>query len=437
MLLENINEVIKASPAIQIQGKMTHLQRRAWNILLANAYNELRDKDIHSVSMIELAAKLGFESKNDEYLKETLEALVDFTVKWNVLGKDNKEVWGVASLLGSAEIKDGICTYSFAAHLRPKLHNPRIYSKLNLRLQNRFKSQYALILWEVCFDYFDTDRSQGENPFIPLETFKELMGLDETDYPVFKVLSRDVIKSAIKEINTLTDYHIEVEHKRMGRKVAELKFRITKLQKLPIQESVFPDIENLPPIALELVQARIDRKVALKIAEQEWDFVAPEKLSPPGTYPDFLVYVGEKIEMSLHAAAVKNRPGFIVEAIRENYQDPEIQKQRQQRAEKLREKALEDLREEFKIKRANIIRQAVHADPQLVEKAAARIQSYIVRERLSAKSIREAGWSRQRLMASLPKSSAKTSSHPSSPPMKMKRRESSETWIRIRKAHFR
>ena len=47
MLLANINEVIKASPAIQIQGKMTHLQRRAWNVLLANAYNELPDKDIH------------------------------------------------------------------------------------------------------------------------------------------------------------------------------------------------------------------------------------------------------------------------------------------------------------------------------------------------------------------------------------------------------
>ena len=382
MLLENINEVIKASPAIQIQGKMTHLQRRAWNILLANAYNELRDKDIHSVSMIELAAKLGFESKNDEYLKETLEALVDFTVKWNVLGKDNKEVWGVASLLGSAEIKDGICTYSFAAHLRPKLHNPRIYSKLNLRLQNRFKSQYALILWEVCFDYFDTDRSQGETPFIPLETFKELMGLDETDYPVFKVLSRDVIKSAIKEINTLTDYHVEVEHKRMGRKVAELKFRITRVKQLPLQESVFPDIENLPPVAIELVQARIDRKMALKIAEQQWDFVTPEKLSPPGTYPDFLVYVAEKIEMSLSAATVQNRAGYVIEAIRENYQDPEIQKQRQQRTEKLKEKQLEDLTAEFRIKRANIIRQVVHATPDLVEKAAERIQSYIVRERL-------------------------------------------------------
>ena len=51
MNLANINQVVKASPAIQVQGKMTHLQRRAWNLLLANAYNELPDKEIHSVSV--------------------------------------------------------------------------------------------------------------------------------------------------------------------------------------------------------------------------------------------------------------------------------------------------------------------------------------------------------------------------------------------------
>ena len=37
MLLADIKEVIKASPAIQIQNRITHLQRRAWNVLLANA----------------------------------------------------------------------------------------------------------------------------------------------------------------------------------------------------------------------------------------------------------------------------------------------------------------------------------------------------------------------------------------------------------------
>ena len=382
MKLAEINEVIKASPAIQIQSKISLLQRRAWNVLLANAYNELPDKDIYTVSMVELAAKLGFNSGNRNYLKDVLRSLVDCTVEWNILGKDKEEEWIVASLLASARIKDGICTYGFAPHLRLKLHNPRIYAKLNLRLQNRFKNQYALVLWEVCFDYFDTDRDQGETPFIPLATFKDMIGLEPDEYPVFGFLNRDVIKPAIKEINDLTDYHVEIEQKRFKRRVAELKFRITKVKQLPVQESLFPDIENLSSVAVELVQAEIDRKVALNIADHEWDFVTPQKLPTPGTYPDFMAYVAEKIEISLNASSVKNRGGFIVEAIRENYQDPEVQKTREMRAEKAREKELEDLEAEFEVKRDNILRQTVHAQPELVERAAERIQSYIVRQRL-------------------------------------------------------
>ena len=380
--LSKINEVIKASPAIQIQSRISLLQRRAWNVLLANAYNELPDKDIHTVSVVELAAKLGFGDGNQEYLKEVLESIVDCKVEWNVLNKDNKQVWGIAGLLASVEIEEGVCSYEFPKPLRLKLHNPRVYAKLNLRLQNRFTSRYALVLWEVCFDYFDADRGKGETPFIPLETFRELMGVEAYEYTTFKSLNQWVIKPAMKEINDLTDYHVEVEHKRLGRRIGELKFRIKRVKQLPVQESLFPDIENLAPVAVELIQAEIDRYMAMKIADRDWDFVSPEKLPEPGTYPDFMGYVAEKIEMSLDAAAVKNRAGYIVEAIRENYQDAEIQKQRQARAEKVREKELEDLTAEFRVKRDNIIRQAVHADPGLVERAAERIQSYIVRQRL-------------------------------------------------------
>ena len=224
----------------------------------------------------------------------------------------------------------------------------------------------------------------------------------------------------------MTDYHIEVEQKRLKRKVSELKFRITKVKQLSIQESVFPDIENLPSVAIELIQAEVDRNVALKIADEDWEFVSPEKLSPPGTYPDFLAYIAEKIEMSLQAASVKNRPGFIIEAIRENYQDPEIQKQRQQRAEKLKEKQLEDLTAEFRAKRANIIRQAVHADPALVEKPPPvsnpiSSKNGSLNTTLSLRSIRKAAWSKQRLMASLLKNSVRNLLHPLSRRMKMKR----------------
>ena len=382
MLLADINEVIKASPAIQVQGKMTHLQRRAWNILLANAYNELPNKEIHSVSVAELAAKLGFDSGNVVYLKETLRALRNFEVQWNILGKDNKQEWGVAGLLAEAKIKDGICTYAFAPTLRHKLHNPIMYTKLNLRLQNRFKGQYALILWEVCFDYFDTKRDEGETPFITLDTFKDLMGVEADEYSGFAFLNRDVIKTAISEINDLTDYFVEVEQKRLGRKVAELKFSITKVKQLPVKESVFPDIENLPPVAIELVQVGIDRKMARNIAEEAWAFVSAEKLPPADNYPDFLAYVSEKIEMSL-SASVRNRGGYVIEAIRENYIDAQVQKERLERAENVKKEALKTAEETLRIRRNNILRQAIQADPTLIEKAAEHVETHHPRKRIN------------------------------------------------------
>ena len=386
MHLAEINEVIKASPAIQIESKITHLQRRAWNVLLANAYDELPNRDIHRVSVAELAKKLGFNSRDYDHLKETLEALVDCTVKWNILGKDKKEEWGVASLLAEARIKDGICTYAYSPYLRTKLYNPRIYTKLNLRLQNQFTSRYALILWEICFDYFDLSRNEGETPFIPIETFRELMGLEKGEYSLFKVLNRDVIKPAITEINTLTNFFIEVESKRIGRRIGELKFKISRLKELssvePVQETFLFDIDDLPPIAIKLIQAGVSRKEALRIANQEWDIV--DATAQPEDKEDFVVYVEEKIELARHATSVKNTGGFIVKAIQENYQNPEFQKQLQ--AEKVEEKRamLASLKDEMLEKQNALIRQAVRANPELLEQAAAKITSGFVRERLMA-----------------------------------------------------
>ena len=382
-LLER-DEFIKASPAIQIQSKITHLQRRVWNVLLANAYDELPNQDIHRVSVVELARSLGFNSHNEDYLKETLEALVDCIVKWNVLDKDKKERWGVAALLASAEIENGICTYSFAAHLRYKLYNPRIYTKLNLRLQNRFTSRYALILWEICFDYFDTARNHGETPFIPLNTFKELMGIALDDYPTFKTLNQRVIKPAIKEINELTNFFVEVEQKRIGRKIGELKFRISRLKELPsvepVQETFLFDIEDLPPVAFKLVQAGVSRKEALRIANREWDAV--DAAAMPEDRENFAVYVEEKIGLARNATSVKNTGGLIVKAIRENYQDPVYQKQLQAEREKEKQAMLASLKNEMLEKQNTLIRQAVRANPELLEQAAAKISSGFIRERL-------------------------------------------------------
>ena len=58
-------EVIKHSAAIHIQNNITLLQRRAWNILLANAYDELPNEKIkrHRIREKALAEALEFDSK--------------------------------------------------------------------------------------------------------------------------------------------------------------------------------------------------------------------------------------------------------------------------------------------------------------------------------------------------------------------------------------
>ena len=68
--------------------------------------------------------------------------------------------------------------------------------------------------------------------------------------------------------------------------------------------------------------------------------------------------------MSLDASTGHDKivRGYIIKAIRENYQSNEVRKAREIRAEKIKEKALEDLETAFNAKRANILRQSIHAE---------------------------------------------------------------------------
>ena len=59
-----------------------------------------------------------------------------------------------------------------------------------------------------------------------------------------------------------------------------------------------------------------------------------------------------------------------------------MRKAREVRAEKLKEQTLQDLTASFYVKRNNIIRQAIQADPTLIEKAGERVETYHPRKRL-------------------------------------------------------
>ena len=332
-MLRNKKEVIKHSAAIYIENNITLLQRRAWNVLLAYAYDELVTKEEHDIKVKDLMRVLEFDSKNEDYLKEALEALVTCKLKWNILGKDIEE-WGVTTLLSEAIIRNGTCLYGYGRTLRERLHNPRMYARISLSMQNKFTSKHAQALWEMCVDCLDEARNYGESRFILLEKYRELMGLGQTMYPVFKDLSKYVIKAPVEEINEVTDFQVEAEYQRVGRKVIAVKFKVRRVQMLPgqvaKQGTLFTDLMDMPSAVRELKNAGMAADEAWKIWQEGFNYVEIEKR--PTNFNDtteatFDRYVLEKVHLLKRmqdAGKVKNITGFLRTAIKKNYANPEF-----------------------------------------------------------------------------------------------------------------
>ena len=222
-------EVIKHSGAIQVSAnQISLLQRKIWNILLANAYDDLLNKDEYTIKIKDLAEILKFDSNDLRLIKEVINKLQDVKVQWNVLEKDDEE-WVSTHFLGDVKItkKSGIICYSWGKYLREKLYNPTMYAKISLTIQSKFKSKYSLILYELCVDYFIKKQGKGETPWISIEDFKKLMGADDKYYNNFKYLNKMVLKVALNEVNKESDIFIEVAKKTENRKVVALKFYIS------------------------------------------------------------------------------------------------------------------------------------------------------------------------------------------------------------------
>jgi hypothetical protein len=387
-------EVVKHSAAVQIQNNITLLQRRAWNVLLANAYDALPNEERHSINIKELVQALEFDSKNEDYLKEALRALIQCKVEWNVLNKDDQWEWGVTTLLAEASIQSGICTYAYGPTLRERLHNPQMYARISLSMQNKFESKHAQALWELCVDYLGAGREYGETAYIPIPTYRKLLGVSEGQYARFKDLSFYVIKKPVEEINRVTDFHVTAEYKGEGHKVMAVKFKIRRVLMLAEQSkkqsTLFPNLENMPLMVKVLKDIGLSAKDAWEIRQRGFDGVDPDE-RPEVAQGDeeaaFLHYIREKIDLLKRRQAsgkVESSTGFLLEAIRKNYANPEFataeqqkEAQRRREAKGAKERKLEQLRDQkIGLERARqddvraLCKEILSASPELVEEAA-------------------------------------------------------------------
>lgn len=311
-------EVIKHSSAIHISNEVNLLQRRAWNVMLAQAYNDLPTQETYSLSVRELCNALGYKGHNDKYIKQLLRDLVGITVEWNVLGKDGAVEWGASSLMAEVKIINGVCHYAYGPTMRSRLYNPSMYARISLSLQNQFSSKHSLALYELFVDYFDAKRFCGETPMIPVTDFRLLLGLQENEYAAFKDLNKSIIKKAIKEINAKSDLHVEVEYRKQGRSVVAVKFFIKpspdrksdiKPLKSTAKQLTLPgtvlDLDNMDLYHALVEEFGISINRATEILNSKDEFYIEEVL--------------ELVRKQIEKGMVKNVAAFTVKAIADDY----------------------------------------------------------------------------------------------------------------------
>lgn len=227
---------------------------RTYNVLLANAVAQGLGAQTYRIGTSELARHLETDSKNDEYLKDTARRLASTTVEWDYISESGKRNWGVSAMVASVQIiEGGLIEYSFSAHLKDKLLNPDVYARLNLRLQNRFRSRHSLALYEYCVRYRDNPGRLSAR--LPWRQWGEmLVGTADPDalcLREFKYFSRDVLKPAIQEVNAVAeDLEIEAIIEKEGRRVTTLQFSITPRRQAAL---AFEEQPSLP----EALGARI------------------------------------------------------------------------------------------------------------------------------------------------------------------------------------
>jgi hypothetical protein len=165
------------------------------------------------------------KSNNITHLKKVLRECQQSSVQVTVEGtKGGDPQWASIPLLGPVAIAGGRITFKVDEMIHRQLKDPQRYTYLSLRMSAALFS-YAYILYER----LSSLRFMGTTEWIPLDEIRRWVNADSvkslTEYKEFK---RQVLDKGIKQINELTDLHVEFETKNAqgSRRVAALRFKL-------------------------------------------------------------------------------------------------------------------------------------------------------------------------------------------------------------------
>jgi Protein involved in initiation of plasmid replication len=209
----------------------TLLDRKVFNVLLANAYKKLQSapsQKVHQIKMDELAAAVLEPHEDLRRIKQSLKRLWEVLITIQYTAEDGLDYELRCHYLSYAmsEIEGSTLTYAFDEMLLQFLSYTQVYALIDLRVVTAVKSGYASKLYErMAMSY----RLLNPEWRIDVESLRAWLELGNKYADRFDHFKSKVIERAIEDVNEQAPFSVSVKYIREGRggKVKEVVFRAT------------------------------------------------------------------------------------------------------------------------------------------------------------------------------------------------------------------
>lgn len=257
--------------------------------------------------------------------------------------------WEAYNITSKASCIDGVFTIKPNPQIEQHLIDLRKhFTKYELAYGLALKSTYGFRLYQ-----FGKKSIGLKTPVVQvdLEEFRKMLGIAKNEYKHIWNLKKKVLDVAQQDVNKITDINVSCRSIRqgIGGKIVKLEFTFSKKEKEP---KILSEISTIAYTEEEETEEGIDdtlerenlTPVSVPIA------VHPPKIKPEPVKPELsegaklllengiskniairlakryeTVYLREKVALAnAHREYIKNKAGFLVQAIKENWLDDDI-----------------------------------------------------------------------------------------------------------------
>ncbi|MFK7752560.1 MAG: replication initiation protein [Sedimentitalea sp.] len=200
---------------------LTLADRRIYNQLLENAWDAIEKPVTHVIAKADLR---GSHNSNDR-VGSSIERLMASIVKVQVMRDGEPAIERVQLLGGNVETerRDGLLEYEIPHRLRRIIKDSTVFARLQREVMFALSSKYALTLYEMVQKRGNLRWRSSER--FSIDDLRGVLGVPRGKLTSWSNLKLRAIDPAVGEVSALSDYIVEIDPIKTGRRVTHVELR--------------------------------------------------------------------------------------------------------------------------------------------------------------------------------------------------------------------